>query len=151
MTLGSRWVTANMTLNTSLGDAKQELTKMVASCEEQLPDYVSIGLNTQLEHMDRVLGGCERIISTPIPLSYTRHTTRSLLLYLLGAPRPSPLTASERDGEGDTRRRRAVNDDRETASLSPRLPGPSCGWPRCFEPTPSSELNSATLIHTSSV
>jgi predicted membrane chloride channel (bestrophin family) len=72
--------------------ALQELTKMVASCEEQLPDYVSIGLNTQLEHMDRVLGGCERIISTPIPLSYTRHTTRSLLIYLLGEiPARRPL------------------------------------------------------------
>lgn len=62
----------------------QELTKMVASCEKDLPDYVAQGLNKQLEELDRVLGGCERIISTPIPLSYTRHTTRCISIYALG-------------------------------------------------------------------
>jgi len=66
--------------------ALQELTKMVASCESEIPDYVAHGLNRQLEELDRVLGGCERLITTPIPLSYTRHTSRSVLLFLVGLP-----------------------------------------------------------------
>jgi predicted membrane chloride channel (bestrophin family) len=28
-------------------------------------------------------GGCERLLSTPIPLSYTRHTSRSMMLFLI--------------------------------------------------------------------
>ena len=31
-------------------------------------------------------GGCERLLSTPLPLSYTRHTSRSLFLWLLTMP-----------------------------------------------------------------
>ena len=34
----------------------------------------------------RYIGGCERIQSTPIPVSYTRHTSRSLMLWLLTLP-----------------------------------------------------------------
>jgi predicted membrane chloride channel (bestrophin family) len=63
----------------------QELTNMVASCEREIPDYVARGLNDQLMEMDRVLGGCERLLTTPIPVSYTRHTTRSLIFFLIGA------------------------------------------------------------------
>jgi len=66
--------------------ALQELTNMVASCEREIPDYVARGLNDQLMEMDRVLGGCERLLTTPIPVSYTRHTTRSLILFLIGLP-----------------------------------------------------------------
>lgn len=32
------------------------------------------------------LGGCERIYRTPIPLSYTRHTCRFLLMWLTFLP-----------------------------------------------------------------
>lgn len=68
----------------------QELTQMVASCEKSMPQYVLLGLDRQLQNMDGALGGCERIISTPIPLSYTRHTTRCILIYLLGDYLRSP-------------------------------------------------------------
>ena len=32
------------------------------------------------------MGACERILRTPIPLSYTRHTARFLMLYLTFLP-----------------------------------------------------------------
>jgi ion channel-forming bestrophin family protein len=32
------------------------------------------------------LGGCERLLGTPIPLSYTRHTSRCLILWLATLP-----------------------------------------------------------------
>ena len=31
-------------------------------------------------------GGCERLLSTPVPLSYTRHTSRSMMLWLMSLP-----------------------------------------------------------------
>lgn len=58
----------------------------MASCERQLPHYVLMGMQQQLQNMDEVLAGCERIVTTPIPHSYTRHATRCLLVYLLGLP-----------------------------------------------------------------
>lgn len=33
-----------------------------------------------------ILGGCERILRTPVPLSYTRHTSRLLALWLAVLP-----------------------------------------------------------------
>lgn len=33
-----------------------------------------------------ILGGCERLLRTPIPLSYTRHTSRSLAVWLALLP-----------------------------------------------------------------
>jgi predicted membrane chloride channel (bestrophin family) len=32
------------------------------------------------------LGGCERILRTPLPTAYTRHTSRFLLVYVTLAP-----------------------------------------------------------------
>jgi len=39
-----------------------------------------------VSELGTIAGGCERLLSTPIPLSYTRHTSRSLLLWLLSLP-----------------------------------------------------------------
>lgn len=39
-----------------------------------------------LDELGGIAGGCERLLSTPIPLSYTRHCTRSLMIWLLTAP-----------------------------------------------------------------
>ncbi|KAJ9529976.1 hypothetical protein QJQ45_023240, partial [Haematococcus lacustris] len=47
-------------------------------------------LLVMLEHtiseLCAVIGGCDRILGTPIPLSYTRHTSRSLVLWLSTLP-----------------------------------------------------------------
>ena len=32
------------------------------------------------------MGACERILRTPIPLSYTRHTSRFMMIYLTLLP-----------------------------------------------------------------
>jgi predicted membrane chloride channel (bestrophin family) len=36
--------------------------------------------------MDDIIGGCERIFRTPLPLSYTRHSARFLALWLAFLP-----------------------------------------------------------------
>lgn len=43
-------------------------------------------LDQNLTQLADVLGGCERILRTPIPLSYTRMTTRFLFVWLLLLP-----------------------------------------------------------------
>jgi predicted membrane chloride channel (bestrophin family) len=39
-----------------------------------------------LKFMEDAIGGCERLFRTPIPLSYTRHTSRLLLFWLAYLP-----------------------------------------------------------------
>ena len=39
-----------------------------------------------LVEMGAVTGGCERLLSTPMPLSYTRFTGRALMLWLFALP-----------------------------------------------------------------
>jgi predicted membrane chloride channel (bestrophin family) len=39
-------------------------------------------VDEDLKFMEDAIGGCERLFRTPIPLSYTRHTSRLLLFWL---------------------------------------------------------------------
>ena len=39
------------------------------------------------------VGACERIFKSPIPLVYTRHTSRYVGFWLVHSPSPQPLTA----------------------------------------------------------
>lgn len=84
--LGPREATSLLKKTKPAFFALQELSKMVANNHKKIPGYALYMMEMSLKDMDRVLGGCERIISTPIPLSYTRHTSRSLLLFLIGLP-----------------------------------------------------------------
>lgn len=43
-------------------------------------------MDLNLTAFEDVLGGCERIYKTPIPLSYTRLTSRFLIVYLFALP-----------------------------------------------------------------
>ena len=43
-------------------------------------------LDVNLEVMADIMGACERLLRTPIPLSYTRHTSRFLMLWLATLP-----------------------------------------------------------------
>jgi predicted membrane chloride channel (bestrophin family) len=43
-------------------------------------------LDTNITALGDALGGCERIFKTPIPLSYTRHTSRVLIIWLAVLP-----------------------------------------------------------------
>ncbi|KFM28033.1 UPF0187 protein, chloroplastic [Auxenochlorella protothecoides] len=43
-------------------------------------------LDTNLTAFEDCIGGCERILRTPIPQSYTRHTSRFLMIWLIMMP-----------------------------------------------------------------
>lgn len=51
-----------------------------------LPLYQLNSLNNLLNEMVNVLGGCERILKTPIPLAYAIHLKQLLLIYCLLLP-----------------------------------------------------------------
>jgi len=40
----------------------------------------------EVKELERVLGACERILRTPIPTSYTRHTSRFLFAWVYASP-----------------------------------------------------------------
>jgi len=48
--------------------------------------HTALRLDESLSRMEDVVGGCERLYRTPIPLSYTRHTSRMLLVWLAYMP-----------------------------------------------------------------
>jgi len=45
-----------------------------------------VAIDTELKQLQDALGGCERILRNPIPLSYTRHTARFLIIWLFLLP-----------------------------------------------------------------
>ena len=62
----------------------QVLARLVA---KGCPDSsVAYRLDEDLKYLEDTIGGFERLYRTPIPLSYTRHTSRLLLLWLVYAP-----------------------------------------------------------------
>ena len=51
------------------------------------PDsHAALRLDEDLKFLEDTIGGCERVFRTPIPLSYTRHTSRLLLFWLAYMP-----------------------------------------------------------------
>ena len=51
-----------------------------------MSEFMHSECETAVKELHMCIGGCERIQSTPIPPSYTRHTSRSLMLWLLTLP-----------------------------------------------------------------
>ncbi|KAF5837900.1 Bestrophin, RFP-TM, chloride channel-domain-containing protein [Dunaliella salina] len=45
-----------------------------------------VAIDTEIKQLQDALGGCERILHNPIPLSYTRHTARFLIIWLFLLP-----------------------------------------------------------------
>lgn len=43
-------------------------------------------ISAEIRELGYVAGGCERLVSTPIPLSYSRHCSRSLIVFCLSLP-----------------------------------------------------------------
>eukprot|EP01026_Neomeris_dumetosa_P040747 TRINITY_DN3371_c1_g1_i1.p1 TRINITY_DN3371_c1_g1~~TRINITY_DN3371_c1_g1_i1.p1 ORF type:complete len:494 (+),score=-5.03 TRINITY_DN3371_c1_g1_i1:186-1484(+) len=58
-----------------------ELAQILKDASSQTPDFLKKRLESYLSELCQILTNCERIYHTPIPLSYTRHTTRSLMLW----------------------------------------------------------------------
>ena len=53
---------------------------------EDIPKYIDKGFLDAFENLSKQLGVTERIVKQPVPLSYSRHTSRFLSLYLLSLP-----------------------------------------------------------------
>lgn len=60
------------------------LTEIIARAK--LNPNIEVMINSNLTFFHDSLGACERLLRTPIPLSYTRHTGRFLLLWLFALP-----------------------------------------------------------------
>ncbi|MBD0337129.1 MAG: hypothetical protein ICV62_16700 [Cyanobacteria bacterium Co-bin13] len=52
----------------------------------KLSTYEMTAMNQRVDEMINVLGGCERILKTPIPLAYSIHLKQLLLLYCFALP-----------------------------------------------------------------
>jgi predicted membrane chloride channel (bestrophin family) len=62
------------------------LTALLRHVRGGLPDYATRRIEETICDMGAVTGGCERILSTPMPLSYTRFTGRALVAWLMTLP-----------------------------------------------------------------
>jgi len=58
------------------------LRQMIAKHMHRLPLPASKAMEARLAELEVVLGVCKRLIGSPIPPTYTRHTSRVLCLYL---------------------------------------------------------------------
>ncbi|KAL6758612.1 UPF0187-domain-containing protein [Haematococcus lacustris] len=64
-----------------------KLTSLVREASRKaVARHVLLQLEHTISELCAVIGGCDRILGTPIPLSYTRHTSRSLVLWLSTLP-----------------------------------------------------------------
>mmetsp|Transcript_17865 Transcript_17865/g.53786 ORF Transcript_17865/g.53786 Transcript_17865/m.53786 type:complete len:503 (+) Transcript_17865:242-1750(+) len=63
-----------------------KLTRLTAELPVGLPGAIRLQLDHALSELVLAAGGCERLIYTPVPLSYTRHTSRCMMLWLVTLP-----------------------------------------------------------------
>ena len=59
---------------------------MISSSSVKAFTLSQTAMDLNLTVFEDVLGGCERIYRTPVPLSYTRLTARFLIVYLFALP-----------------------------------------------------------------
>ena len=67
-------------------------------------------MDNNLTAYEDAVGGCERILRTPLPLTYTRHTTR----FLVRVPTMTVVLQSLGERERETDRQRERERERET-------------------------------------
>jgi predicted membrane chloride channel (bestrophin family) len=58
----------------------QVLSDMVEATD--MTDAQKFQMQQEITVFEDILGGCERLLRTPIPVSYTRHSTRMIMLWL---------------------------------------------------------------------
>lgn len=56
------------------------------SKSNQITELEYINLTSKLDNLTDVIGGCQRILNTPIPLAYSIHIKQLILLYSLSVP-----------------------------------------------------------------
>ncbi|KAG2439483.1 hypothetical protein HXX76_004837 [Chlamydomonas incerta] len=68
--------------------AAHVLSELLRTAEAagRLSDQSRARLEADVNMLSQALGACEKILRNPIPLSYTRHTSRFLVLWLLWLP-----------------------------------------------------------------
>ena len=57
--------------------------------QDKLPDFTNRERCVMLKTIDdlaKSIGSCERLVQTPVPLNYARHTSRFLTLWCLTLP-----------------------------------------------------------------
>lgn len=62
----------------------QVLSAVISQCE--VPEFERVQMDTNLTQFHDNVGACERIFKTPIPVAYTRLTSRMLILWHLALP-----------------------------------------------------------------
>uniref|UniRef100_A0A7S0S469 Uncharacterized protein n=1 Tax=Chlamydomonas leiostraca TaxID=1034604 RepID=A0A7S0S469_9CHLO len=62
----------------------QVLTRLIWSA--RLPHELLIRLDENMSKLVEAVSSCERLLNTPVPLSYTRHTARFLMAWLAAMP-----------------------------------------------------------------
>ena len=64
----------------------QIVTQALAEVSNSKRNALLQGLDEDLKSLEDCVGACERLYRTPIPLSYTYHTSRFLVFWLLALP-----------------------------------------------------------------
>ena len=74
------------------GNRPLHVCKCLASEYKRIPDSLTFTSRerllclTQVNHLSSYIGACERLLQTPVPLNYARHTSRFLTLWCLTLP-----------------------------------------------------------------
>uniref|UniRef100_A0A7R9YYD9 Bestrophin homolog n=1 Tax=Chlamydomonas euryale TaxID=1486919 RepID=A0A7R9YYD9_9CHLO len=63
----------------------QAITNIIATAGLKRPETV-MSMDDNCSLLVRSISACERLLNTPIPMSYTRHTARILMLWLMYMP-----------------------------------------------------------------
>lgn len=63
-----------------------KMAGIVAFHEPHISNAVHVQLLNTINDMGAVQGACDRMLGTPMPMSFTRHAARSIMLYLLTLP-----------------------------------------------------------------
>mmetsp|Transcript_36209 Transcript_36209/g.61062 ORF Transcript_36209/g.61062 Transcript_36209/m.61062 type:complete len:405 (+) Transcript_36209:242-1456(+) len=61
-----------------------QLSRLI--CRSRVSDFIALRMEDQVTLFVNNCGGCERIYKTPIPLAYTRHTVRYLMIWVTFLP-----------------------------------------------------------------
>jgi predicted membrane chloride channel (bestrophin family) len=78
-----------------VGQARSRPLHLLGAIRRVLHDQLRAGrlhgivyrkLEEDLKELDLVVGGCERLYSSPVPPTMSRHAIRSIALWLLGLP-----------------------------------------------------------------
>ena len=59
---------------------------MLVPTNENFSSRERLALLGMIDRLSRSIGECERIVQTPVPLNYARHTIRFLTMWLLTVP-----------------------------------------------------------------